>query len=78
VRDAWNFEEIISYYDIDKHQTIQLLAKLDKLKIIDLLPNNIFKSLIAQNFRWILDGPLEKFMEQEVMVKFMAPKQNEP
>jgi DNA-binding Xre family transcriptional regulator len=78
VRDAWKFDEIINYYDIDKHQCIQLLARLDKLKIIDLLPNNHFKSLIAQDFRWIPGGPLEKFMEQEVMVKFMAPKQNEP
>ena len=78
VRDAWKFDEIIGYYDIDKLACIQLLARLDKLKIIDLLPNNHFKSLIAQDFRWIPGGPLEKFMEQEVMVKFMAPKQNEP
>ena len=77
VRDAWKFDEIITYYDIDKLECIRLLAKLDKLKIIDLLPNNHFKSLIAQDFRWIPGGPLERFMEQEVLVKFMAPKQNE-
>jgi DNA-binding Xre family transcriptional regulator len=58
VRDAWKFDEIINYYDIDKHQCIQLLARLDKLKIIDLLPNNHFKSLIAQDFRCIPGGPL--------------------
>ncbi|MFT2090926.1 helix-turn-helix domain-containing protein [Paraglaciecola sp. 2405UD69-4] len=77
VRDAWKFDEIISYYDIDKLECIRLLARLDKLKIIDLLPNNHFKSLIAQDFRWIPGGPLERFMEQEVLVKFMAPRQNE-
>ncbi|MEP0174551.1 MAG: helix-turn-helix transcriptional regulator [Paraglaciecola sp.] len=77
VRDAWKFDEIVSYYDIDKLECIRLLARLDKLKIIDLLPNNHFKSLIAQDFRWIPGGPLERFMEQEVLVKFMAPKQNE-
>ncbi|MEO9943638.1 helix-turn-helix transcriptional regulator [Paraglaciecola sp.] len=77
VRDAWKFDEIVNYYDIDKLECIRLLARLDKLKIIDLLPNNHFKSLIAQDFRWIPGGPLERFMEQEVLVKFMAPKQNE-
>ncbi|MGJ8681439.1 helix-turn-helix domain-containing protein [Paraglaciecola sp.] len=77
VRDAWKFVEIIDYYNIDKLACIQLLAKLDKLKIIELLPDNHFRSLIAQDFRWIPGGPLERFMEQEVMVKFMAPKQNE-
>lgn len=78
VRDGWKFTEIITYYNINEHECIQLLAKLDRLRIIDLLPNNHYRSLIAQDFRWIPGGELEKFMQQEVMVKFMAPKQNEP
>lgn len=78
VRDAWTFEEIIEHYQIDKHECVRLLARLDRLKIISLLPNNHYKSLIAQDFRWIPGGPLEQFMEQEVMVKFMAPKKDEP
>lgn len=77
VRDAWTFEELVEHYDIDKFECTRLLAKLDKLKIISLLPNNHYKILIAQDFRWIPKGPLEKFMEQEVMVKFMAPKKDE-
>lgn len=78
VRDGWKFEEIIDYYDINEFECIQLLAKLDRIRIIDLLPNNHYRSLIAQDFRWIPGGILEQFMQQEVMVKFMAPKQNEP
>lgn len=74
VRDGWTFEEIIKHYDIDQFECIQLMAKLDKLKIIQLLPNNNYKSLIAQDFRWQKHGPLEKFMENEVMTKFMANK----
>lgn len=77
VRDAWTFDEIITQYQIDQHEGIRLLARLDRLKIINLLPNNHYKSLIAQDFRWIPGGPLEQFMEEEVMVKFMAPKKDE-
>ncbi|GAA0852690.1 helix-turn-helix transcriptional regulator [Aliiglaciecola litoralis] len=77
VRDSWTYKEIIEHYDIDQFECTRLLAKLDKLKIINLLPNNRYKLLIAQDFRWIPKGPLEKFMEQEVMVKFMAPKKDE-
>lgn len=77
VRDGWKFEEVIDYYDMDQFECVQLLAKLDKISIIDLLPNNHYRSLIAQDFRWIPGGILEQFMQQEVMVKFMAPKQNE-
>lgn len=78
VRDGWTFAELIEQYAIDELECVRLLARLDKLKIIDLLPNNHYKLLIAQDFRWIPGGPLEKFMEQEVMVKFMAPKHDEP
>ena len=77
VRDAWTFEELIEHYDIDQFECTRLLAKLDKLNIISLLPNNYYKLLVAQDFRWIPKGPLERFMEQEVMVKFMAPKKDE-
>lgn len=78
VRDGWRFDEIISHYNIEEVEGIKLMTTLDKLKLIELLPNNRYKLLIAQDFRWIPGGPLAKFMENEVMVKFMAPKKNEP
>ena len=74
VRDAWTFEEIIEHYDIDQFECIQLMAKLDRVKLIQLLPDNKYKLLIAQDLRRIKHGPLEKFMEQEVMHRFMANK----
>ncbi|WP_395344180.1 helix-turn-helix domain-containing protein [Ningiella sp. W23] len=77
VRDGWKFSEIVAQYNIDKLEATRLLARLDRLKIIELLPNNHYRSLIAQDFRWIEGGKLEQFMEQEVMVKFMAPKKGE-
>lgn len=78
VRDGWHFHEIIEHYDITEPEAVRLMAKLDRLKLIEFLPGNRYRLLIAQDFRWIPGGPLERFMEQEVMVKFMAPKKNEP
>lgn len=72
VRDYWRFEEIIEHYEIEIHECIRLMAKLDKIKLIQLLPNNNYKLLIAQDFRWINNGPLERFMEKEVLNRFMA------
>lgn len=77
VRDGWAFEDIIGHYAISEHEGIQLMAKLDNLRLIDFLPGNRYRLLLTQDFRWIPHGPLERFMEQEVMVKFMAPKKNE-
>ncbi|NTS75748.1 helix-turn-helix transcriptional regulator [Catenovulum sp. SM1970] len=74
VKDAWQFEEIIEHYQIDQFECIQLLARLDKLKMIQLLPNNRYKILISQDFRWRKNGPLERFMEKEVLTRFMQSK----
>ncbi|NVK56904.1 MAG: helix-turn-helix transcriptional regulator [Alteromonadaceae bacterium] len=78
VRDGWQFNDLINHYAITETEAVQLMAKLDRLKFIEFLPGNRYRLLIAQDFRWIPGGPLERFMEQEVMVKFMAPKKNEP
>lgn len=72
VRDGWSFEEIISHYQVSEHECIRLLARLDKLKMLQLLPGNKYKLLIAQDFRWIPGGPLERFINREVISEFMA------
>ena len=77
VRDAWRFDDIISYYQISEHECIRLLARLDKLRIIQLLPANEYKLVIAQNFRWIPNGPLEQYMANEVIAQFMTSRFNE-
>lgn len=77
VRDGWRFEEIIQQYQIDEFELIRFLAKLDKLHMIQLLPENKYKLLIAQNFRWIPNGPLERYMANEVISQFMVSRFNE-
>jgi len=72
VRDGWSFDEIIQHYQIDQFECVQLMARLDRLKIIQLLPNNQYKMLISQNFHWIPNGPVEKYMDKNGITKFMA------
>ncbi|QOL25614.1 helix-turn-helix transcriptional regulator [Thalassotalea sp. LPB0316] len=71
VRDGWSFDEIIQYYQVEQLECVQLLAKLDRLKMIQLLPDNQYKVLIAQDFHWLPNGPLEQFMEKEGLTRFM-------
>ncbi|KZN41582.1 helix-turn-helix domain-containing protein [Pseudoalteromonas luteoviolacea] len=71
VRDGWLFEDIITHYRIEELECVRLLARLDKLNMIQLLPNNNYKLLIAQGFSWIPDGPLERYIEQQVLGKFL-------
>lgn len=72
VGDSWKFEDIVQHYNITEHECFRLMAKLDRLKMIQLLPHNNYKLLITQDFRWIKDGPLEQFMAKDVLKHFMA------
>lgn len=78
VRDSWTIQEIIEHYQISEHECIQLLARLDKLKMIELLPANRYRLLIAQDFKWITNGPLERYITHYVIKDFMAAGFKEP
>lgn len=69
--NLWTIDEIIETYDLGEHECIQLLAKLDRLKLIELLPLNRFKLMVANDFQWIPNGPLQTFFRKEVQPAFM-------
>jgi DNA-binding Xre family transcriptional regulator len=66
------FSDIIRIYDISETEGIQLLAKLDRMKIIELLPGNRVKLMISKNFELIHNGPLQRFYEQKVQTEFFT------
>lgn len=65
--NGWPHTEIYKNFDIEQLEMTQLLAKLDKLKLIELLPNNKVKLLTASNFSWRKNGPVQKFFEEHVL-----------
>ncbi len=74
VRNRLSFNDIINNYDISETECIQFLAKLDKLKIIDLLPNNRIKLRIDDGFSWLKHGPIEKFFEAQIQSQFLKSR----
>lgn len=74
VRNRLGFEDIIRHYHISETECIRCLARLDKLKIIDLLPNNRIKLRIDENFRWLPNGPIDRFFEQQIKNQFLKSR----
>jgi len=66
------FTDIIEIYDISETEGIQLLAKLDRMKIIELQPGNRVKLMISKNFELIPNGPIQHFYEQKVQSEFFS------
>ncbi len=71
VRNRLGFDDIIAHYQITKSECIRALAKLDRLKIIDLLPDNRIKLRIDEGFRWLPNGPIERFFEKQIQSQFL-------
>jgi DNA-binding Xre family transcriptional regulator len=71
------FSEIIRIYDIAETEGIKLLARLDRMKVIELHPGNRVKLMISPNFEWIPDGPIQQFYESRVELEFLSSSFNE-
>ncbi|MCH8285664.1 helix-turn-helix transcriptional regulator [candidate division KSB1 bacterium] len=74
VRNQLSFGDIVEHYEISTTECIQCLAKLDRLKIIDLLPNNRIKLRIDEHFSWLPGGPIERFFEREIQRQFLKSR----
>ncbi len=64
--NKWTFDDIVNNYHITEAECIHKLATLDKLKIIELLPKNKIKLLIAANFSWRKNGPIQIFFQKNI------------
>lgn len=74
VINGMRFKDILRYYDLSEVDCISKLAKLDRLKIIDLLPGNRVKLRIAPNFHWRPDGPIQRFFHDKIEQDFFSSR----
>ena len=72
------FANIIRHYDISECEGIRLLARLDRMKIIELQPGNRARVLISPSFRWIPNGPIQRFFEKRVQAEFFESSFDRP
>lgn len=70
VLNKWSLQDIINHYQLSENECVQLLAKLDKLHIIELLPKNKIKLLVSTNFNWLENGPIQQFFQKHVEKDF--------
>lgn len=74
VLNRWTLRDIVSFYNFTENECIQKLARLDRLKIIELLPKNKIKLLIATNFSWIDGGPIQQFFQEKIAQEYFKTK----
>lgn len=76
--EGWSFGQILANYSFTKPELVRALARLDRLRLIELLPGNRIKRLAAANFRWIENGPIERFFSHKVKGAFLHSRFDGP
>jgi len=73
----WSVEQIREVYDLEETHCVRLLAKLDRLKMIELLPANKVRMRMAPTFKWIENGPILRFFREQIEAEFFKSKFSE-
>jgi DNA-binding Xre family transcriptional regulator len=68
--NRWTLDEVLGFFRISQPDAIRCLARLDRLKIIDLLPGNRIKLLISTNFHWLENGPIQQLFRSRLQDDF--------
>ncbi|HEV7803165.1 MAG TPA: helix-turn-helix domain-containing protein [Burkholderiales bacterium] len=72
------FDQIVETYDITAPECVKLLARLDRLKFIELQPGNRIKLLVSRTFAWLPDGPIQRFFNNQAHNEFFRSRFNRP
>lgn len=67
----WNVHEIIEYYLITENECVKHLLRLDKLRVIDLLPGNRIRVNVSRDFDWLPGGPISEYFKVNGQKEFM-------
>lgn len=70
----WNFEQIVAHYDLKESECIRLLARLDRLKFIELGSHNRFKLMVSQTFAWLPDGPIQQQFREYAQLDYFRSR----
>ena len=78
VLNQLTLEQIVDTYTVSKTECIQLLLKLDRIKFLELLPNNQIKLLVARTFSWRPDGPIHEYFKSRAQNEYFRSRFDGP
>lgn len=70
--NRWSFERILDQYEFTRNRLIGLLARLERMGLIEVLSGNRIRPLITRNFGWLPDGPIHRFFVDRLQGEFLS------
>lgn len=74
----WKFQEIVSAFQMDDNELIDILLRLDRLNVIEYRPPYRVRKLTARNFAWRTGGPVHQFFVNRFVPEYFQSAFSEP
>lgn len=71
-------EQMVQTYALSKTECIGLLVKLDRIKFLELLPNNRIKLRVTRAFTWLPNGPIQQYFKARAQREFFSSNFDRP
>jgi transcriptional regulator with XRE-family HTH domain len=67
----WTLDNIVGTYRLNQAECLQRLLRLDRLRLIDLLPGDRVRINVARDFDWLPGGPIRHFFKAQGEADFL-------
>jgi transcriptional regulator with XRE-family HTH domain len=74
----WEMADIMQYYRFEEAECIKYLLRLDRLRIIDLLPGNRIRLNVERDFDWLPSGPIRQYFRNRGLGDFLQGDFRQP
>jgi len=71
VLNHWELKDVLGAYALSEAECIQRLLRLDRLRLIDLLPGNRIRLNVARDFDWRPQGPIRSYFLSQGLGDFL-------
>jgi Cro/C1-type HTH DNA-binding domain len=66
------FEEITRDYQLTERDVLRCLIRLDRLRVLELQPNNRVRLLVDRRFSWRAGGPVQRYVHERMLREFLS------
>lgn len=68
----WSLTDIVERYQLNEAECLRCLLRLDRMRLIDLLPGNRIRINVARDFDWLPSGPIAHFFASRGRDDFLS------
>lgn len=76
--NRWTVDEIGAEYRLSRAEVLKCLLVLDRMGLLELLPGDRIRPLVARDFDWLPDGPIRRYFMDHALTDFLQSRFDEP